>query len=432
MTAQPGWFEAREAALNAVLGDYLERRGNSLAIAMQFYHHGRPLALTAEALRAAHAELTPRIAILVHGMAQTESCWSFPEAPALSYGSLLRDEFGVTPFHVRYNSGRHVSQNGRDFALLVERLLEVYPLPVDDISLLGHSMGGLVIRSACYYAEELSLAWPRHARRAFYLGAPHLGSPYEKAGHLLSAVLGAIDHPVVRLTGTLGNLRSAGVKDLRHGSLLDEDWQGRDLDALDAPVPRAVPLHAGMAHYLVAGTLTQNENHVLGQLLGDALVRLSSATAPGRRAALPQEHVAVLPGIHHMLLAHSPQVYGVLRRWFGEPRAEPARATSPAQPASSEPSSSNAGFERLDAYRALLEDAIDQGVSAVQRVQEELTQRPYDLMAELPPLQAPTALVRSAHFAALRGVYGAIRAVNSATGAALHVGIDWLKLKKMG
>lgn len=427
MNEEPGWFEAREAALNAVLGDYLERRGNPLAIAMSFYHRGRPLALTAEALRAAYPSLTPRIVILVHGMAQTESCWSFPENPALSYGTLLCDELGFTPFYLRYNTGRHVSQNGRELALLIEQLVASYPLPVEDISLLGHSMGGLIIRSACYYAEELALSWLERARRAVYLGAPHLGSPYEKAGHLLSVVLSAIDHPVVRLTGTLANLRSAGVKDLRHGSLLDEDWQGRDLDALDGKHARLVPLHVGIAHYLVAGTVAQQESHGLSQLLGDALVRLPSALDPGRRASLPDSHFAVLPGIYHMTLAHSPRVYDTLRDWFGEPPSDAARVSVAVTPTASEPANREARWERVDAYRALLEDAVDRGATAVQRVQEELTQRPYHVLGQIPPLAAPSELVRSAHFAALRGVYGAIRAVNSVAGAVLHEGIDWLR-----
>jgi pimeloyl-ACP methyl ester carboxylesterase len=450
------WLEAQEAALNAVLGDYLERRGNPLAIEMQLYERGRPLPLTTESLRATHRELTPRIVILVHGMAQTESCWAFPadsaasplgrdsaasplgrdsaasplgRDSAASYGALLHDELGLTPFYLRYNTGRHVSQNGRELALLLERLLAAYPIQIDDISLIGHSMGGLVIRSACYYAEELGLTWLTRARRAFYLGVPHLGSPYEKAGHLLSVALGSIDHPVVRLTGTLGNLRSAGVKDLRHGSLLDEDWQGQDLDALDAKRPRIVPLCAGMAHYLVAGALTQSENHLLAQLLGDALVRLPSATDPGHRAALPPEHFALLPGVHHMGLAHSPQVYSALRAWFGEPPLETAstkRATADPSPALAT-STREARLERLDAYRALLQDAVEHGSTAVEQVQAELSRRPYDLLEQIPPLEAPTRLVRSAHSVAVRGVYGMIRAVNAVTGAALHEGIDWLK-----
>jgi pimeloyl-ACP methyl ester carboxylesterase len=429
------WFAAPEAALNAVFGDYLEERRNPLAIEMQFYDRGRALELTPEALRAAHPRLSPRVVVLVHGMALTESCWAFTEgaaaasAPSVSapcYGSLLRDEFGVTPFYVRYNTGRHVSQNGRALALLLERLFVVYPSAIEELDLIGHSMGGLVLRSACHYAEELGHGWLACAKRAFYLGSPHLGSPYERVGHVLSVVLRSIDHPVVQLTGTLGNLRSAGVKDLRNGSLLDEDWKGLDLDAPGKRRPRRVPLRPSMAHYLIAGSLTKSENHLLSRLIGDALVRLPSATAPGRKAALPAEHFALLPGVNHMQLARCPQVYAVLRKVYGEPRVAQV-VTEPQDSADPErlPSRS-AKLQRLEGYRALLQDAVHHGATAIQQVQEELARRPYAVLEQIPPLERPARLVRSAHFSATRGVYGTIRAINATAGAALRGGIDWL------
>ena len=428
------WIDTQEAALNAVFGDYLERCGNPLATRMQFYELGRPLDVTPDALSGVHGGLTARVVIFVHGMAQTEACWGFPEDPARSYGTLLRDEFGLTPFCLRYNTGRHVSQNGRELAQCIERLIAAYPLPVTEISLIGHSLGGLVVRSACHYAEVLELGWLARAKRAVYLGAPHLGSPYEKAGHLLMGLLGASDHPVVRLTVTLGNLRSAGVKDLRDGRLLDEDWQEEALDALEARRPQSMPLRAGMDHYLVAGALTRSERHVLARLFGDALVRLPSALDPGRRAALPPDHFAILPGVNHMRLAHAPEVYERLRNWFGPVRVESACVESrssdrsaPSKPSAEQSGSSGALYQRVDAYRALVADVVQHGSAAVQQVQEELTRRPYDLLEHVPPLRAPVRLVRAAHFASLRGVYGAIRAANAVTAAALHEGLERLK-----
>ncbi len=434
-----------DAALNAVLGDYLERRGNALSIQMSFYEAGRPLALTAASLAATGAPLTRRVAVLVHGMAQTEACWAFPGNRAVSYGSLLRDDFGITPFYVRYNSGLHVSENGRKLALLLEELLSAYPLPVDELTLIGHSMGGLLIRSACHYAALQSQGWLGHTRRAFYLGSPHLGSPFEKAGHLASLVLGAIDHPIVRLTGKLGNLRSAGVKDLRHGSILDEDWQGRNLDGLDATRPEPVPLAAGIDHYVVAGALNRSEKHLMTQLFGDALVRLESATAPARQAHLAPDHVAIVPGVLHMTLSHHADVYAKIQSWMAEslpltaPTGAPGVTPGPtvgavdnAAPAdnqarSDERADRNDTLDRLDAYRALLEDAIEQGATAVQEVQKDLTRKPYAWARQVPPLAPTTSLVESTHLAVLDGVYATLRRVNALTSATLHEGLAWLK-----
>src|SRR5882724_6580093 len=160
-----GWVETTEAALNAVLGDYLERRGNGLAIGMGFYHRGSPLPMTKAALREAHPRLGSRIVVCVHGMAQTESCWTFAGDPSRSYGTLLQDELGLTPLYLRYNSGRSIAQNGRELAEQLELLVHSFLVRVDEITLIGHSMGGLLIRSACYYAEQLDLSWLRRARR---------------------------------------------------------------------------------------------------------------------------------------------------------------------------------------------------------------------------------------------------------------------------
>jgi hypothetical protein len=418
----PGWLATTEAALNAVLGDYLERRENGLAIEMGFYHDGAPLSLSPEALCAAHPRIGSRIVVLVHGMAMTEACWSFPGESERSYGTMLQRELGLVPFYVRYNSGRRVSHNGRDLAVLLERLVESAPVPIEDITLIGHSMGGLLIRSACHYAERLGLSWIHETRRAFYLGSPHLGAPLEKAGHFVSLALGAIDHPVVRLTHTLANLRSAGVKDMRHGSLLDEDWPSEGLGPRRGP---PLPLRAGMDHHLIAGTLTRDESHFVAQLFGDALVRVASAIAPGRREGLPTDHVTVLPGIHHMELAHSDSVYARIRDALGAAVADPSLDIEPPSPPV--PAVAGDDLARADAYRALLEDAVEHGSTAIQEVQMEMTARPYDLLERIPPLEVPAKLVRAAHFAGIRFAYGATRSVNRLVGALVHEGIEWAK-----
>jgi pimeloyl-ACP methyl ester carboxylesterase len=319
-----------------------------------------------------------------------------------------------------------VSQNGRDLAALLEQLVAAAPRPVEEISLIGHSLGGLVIRSACHYAQELGLTWVPRVRRAIYLGTPHLGSPFEKAGHLISIALGAIDDPVVRLVHALTDLRGAGVKDLRHGSLLDEDWMITGSGGAVARRPRELPLHSGMEHYFVASTLTRNAKHWAALLLGDALVRVPSATGPGHRARLAAEHIAVLPGLSHMQLSRSPEVYARIRLWFGEAGAAqehaavPARARVPTETGGIDP-------EQLDAYRALVQDAVDRGATAIQEIQETLTARPYDVLERVPGLSAPAEVVRSLHEKSVQATYDTIRLVNRGVGALLSAGISGWK-----
>jgi triacylglycerol lipase len=415
--AAPSTSEKRQAALNAALGDYLERRGSSLAIAMRLYHRARPLVTSPQALRAAQLDSSSRIVIFVHGLGQTEACWEFPAQPSVTYGSFLQAELGLTPFYVRYNTGRRISKNGRELAALIERLALALP-GLDEITLIGHSMGGLVIRSACHYAAELGHGWLRQARRCIYLGSPHLGSPLEKAGDCVAAVLGSIDNPVVRLIHEATDLRGVGIKDLRYGSLLDEDWEGGAGESAGRR-PKVLPLAPGIAHYFIAGSLTRDPAHVAAFLLGDALVRLPSATDPAHRAGLSSEHWAIVAGVAHMHLSHSPDVYARIRAWF--PRApaavasEGAVAVSPEPPAASEIS---ANESRHWAYLSLLADAIEHGSLGIQRVQEELTARPYGVLESVPGLAGPSSIVRAMHFGALRRTYGIIRGISRAGAAA--------------
>ncbi|HEX9298330.1 MAG TPA: alpha/beta fold hydrolase [Polyangiaceae bacterium] len=416
------WGDATEAALNAVIGDYLERRGNTLAIPMALHDRGRPLPLSREALGAARPAATPKIVVFVHGMACTEACWSYLDDPSVSYGSQLERDLGFTAYYVRYNTGRHVSENGRDLALLLEQLIRAHPVAPFELTLVGHSMGGLVIRSACHYADELGLRWIELARRAIYLGTPHLGSPLEKAGHLVSVALTAIPNPVVKLTASLAKLRSSGVKDLRHGSLRDEDWKERDLDAFDAARPLQVPLRPGLRHYWVAGTLIGDETHLLGQLFGDALVRIGSATHPGLRIDLPTDQVAVFPGVAHIHLARHPAVYARLKVWCGDACEQASCPTD--DPRSSPDGTPPAPRDRLLGYRALVEESIDKGASAVQEIQEEFTMRPYALLEQIPPIAAPAKAVRRIHFTLLRTSYAMVRLANRWVGATLETALQ--------
>src|SRR5260370_4129590 len=179
---------------------------------MAFYRAGRPLRVNSEARRLARPDATSKVAILVHGMAHTEGSFSYVDDPATDYGSQLEADLGFTSYYLRYNTGRHVSENGRELALLLERLIAVHPVAPTELTLIGHSMGGLVVRSACHYASELGLSWLELARPAIYIGSPHLGAPLQKGGHLVSLALGAIPNPVVKLIRALAHLRSRGVK----------------------------------------------------------------------------------------------------------------------------------------------------------------------------------------------------------------------------
>lgn len=306
------------SALNAVIGDYLARRGNGLAIEMGLrLLHGEPLRCERGELARAHPRATERVAILVHGLGDSEAVWRFPLARETSYGALLAEDLGYTPFYVRYNTGLHVSENGEALAELLERLCEAHPVPLRELVVVGHSMGGLVARSACEAARRERRRWVGLLTHAFYLGTPHLGAPFERLGLAVGRVLRAIPNAYVKVVADVAELRSSGIKDLGEANLVREHWEGAPKGG--ARGRAVVPLLPGVAHHAIVGTLTEKERHVLTLLLGDAVVPVASAagrsTDEARALGFQEANVKVFPGIGHRRLAHDPLVYRQLQAW---------------------------------------------------------------------------------------------------------------------
>jgi pimeloyl-ACP methyl ester carboxylesterase len=271
-------------ALNGVYGNHLAARRSALAVRMRVRVDGPE---------------TGRVAVFVHGLCETEAAWRIH---GRSYGDRLRDDLGYTPVYVTYNTGLHVSDNGRALA----RALDELP-GVEEIVLVGHSMGGLVARSACHHGGAFASA----VRHVFCLGTPHLGADLEKSANALAWALGRL--PETRPLGALLNARSAGIKDLRYGSSAEE-----------------VPFLPSAHYYFVGAQLNPA---AVGGLIGDLFVRMPSASGRGRTRRIPfaVDHGRELAGLNHFDLLNHPAVYAQLRAWLDQPAAG---ATTPATPAS--------------------------------------------------------------------------------------------------
>lgn len=325
------------AAINGFAGDRLAGAANPLAIPMGLRHEGRWLTVERDALAAVFPGSPRRLAIFVHGLASSESLWHLDAERHYgdrrsTIGARLQRDLGYAPLYLRYNTGRHVSENGRELAALLEDLVRRWPVPVDEIALVGHSMGGLVLRSACHYGREGGAEWTRAVRHVVFLGSPHLGAPLEKAANVGAWVLGLSD--VTRPIARLLNGRSGGIKDLRFGSLLDEDWKDADLDALLAGRTGEVPFLAGAHHYFVVAVLTHDPRHPFGVAVGDLLVRVPSASGGGRfrHHRVPLGRSRLFGSMHHLELLNHPRVYEQMRRWL-ECGAEAPSALRPGAPA---------------------------------------------------------------------------------------------------
>ena len=178
---------ALRAALNGVLGDHLVATGNPLAIPMHVRHNGQFLRLEAESLAAGVPRPSSRLAVLVHGLALNDQHWN---RKGHDHGAALARDLGYTPVYLHYNTGLHISVNGRAFAELLDSLIAQWPTAVEEVVIIGHSMGGLVARSACHYAVVAGREWTRLLGKLIFLGTPHHGAPLERGGQWVDLAIG--------------------------------------------------------------------------------------------------------------------------------------------------------------------------------------------------------------------------------------------------
>jgi hypothetical protein len=304
------------AALNGVMGDRLQASANPLATPMTLRLHGRVLS-PSEPPQA--NQVTGKLLIVIHGLCMNDLQWtSQAEAGSVNHATAIDEALGYTLVYLRYNSGLHVSQNGHELARQLETLLASWPVPISSLSLLTHSMGGLVARSAVASANQAGLTWPKQLKHLVFLGTPHHGAPLERAGNWIDVLLGST--PYSRPFAKLGQLRSAGVTDLRYGHVLDADWQGHDRFRRKPDSRAPLPLPDGVACFAVAATLAARRSTVADRLVGDGLVPLHSALGHHENADR-QLHFAsaqelIVYRTSHMQLLSSPQVTKQLLQWL--------------------------------------------------------------------------------------------------------------------
>jgi pimeloyl-ACP methyl ester carboxylesterase len=327
------------SALNATIGDRLADSDSSLAIHMALRSDNQDLPALSGALATAYPDPTCKLAVFLHGLGETENSWRLngrkpdPEV-TITYGSRLAADAGFTPLYLRYNTGLHISVNGKLLADLLTSLFSAWPTPVEEVIMVGHSMGGLVARSACYYGERSGDPWIPSVRHVFYLGSPHLGAPLERVASYSTWALSGTE--LTRPLASLINRRSAGIKDLRFGYVVDDDWSDCDPDACLRSHRHNVSLLSSAEHYSISATISSRQRHPLGWIFGDLLVPPASAHGHhprNRNVDFPRDHRYHLGNSHHFDLLNHPDVYDVidacLRQRRPSPPVEAALGRSP-------------------------------------------------------------------------------------------------------
>jgi len=311
-------------ALNGAWGDRLARWRNPLALTMTVRVGGRDVALTGAELRSAFAQPSTHVVVFVHGLCETERAWwrkaddHYGDSDS-SHGTRLATETGATPVYLRYNTGLHISVNGEQLAAVLSGLVAHWPVEVTRLTLVGHSMGGLVIRSACWHGRQDEGPWVDLVRRVVYLGTPHLGAPLEVAVAAAGVALRKL--PETRpLAGALAS-RSVGIKDLRYGDVRPDDWVDVvDPDAWRPEPSECAPLLEGAEHNYIGVTLSRDQDRVIARTIGDAFVTFPSASGKGARRELPldADQGRHLGRLHHFDLLNHPRVWIQLRDWLIE------------------------------------------------------------------------------------------------------------------
>jgi len=309
--------EAVLAALNGILGDRLAASGNSLATPMTLRHCGA--ALDWQAL-SPMPEATGKVLVLIHGLCMNDLQWHTQnEGKVVDHGETLAVELGYTPIYVRYNSGRHISENGRDLSAQLEQLVAHWPVPIEDLTVLAHSMGGLVTRSACHYAQQDSSRWLGRLKNIVFLATPHHGAPLERAGNWVDVLLAS--NPYAAPFAKLGQLRSAGITDLRYSNLLDEDWQDQDRFERKPDGRQVVPLAEGVACYAIAATTAADRDALANRVIGDGLVLVESALGQHddarRSLAFSEANRWIGYRMSHLALLSRVEVGRVVVGWLG-------------------------------------------------------------------------------------------------------------------
>jgi pimeloyl-ACP methyl ester carboxylesterase len=312
--------DAVVATINGVVGDHLEQTGNPLATPMQFRSRGKALVADKDSITKAIPQANGKVLLLIHGLCMNDLQWN---RKGHNHGAELGRDLDLTELHLHYNTGRHISINGAELADCLEELLQQWPVPVTELHIVAHSMGGLVSRSALHYAMSADLQWPASLRKLVFLGTPHHGSPLERSGNLLDSALAL--SPFTAPFTALGAIRSAGITDLRYGYLQHSDWndgagkrkKGRFVRSGDNRQP--MPLPPGIEYYALAASQSAGGNKLADAIVGDGLVPVGSALGEHRNPALwlniPEDHKAIVYRKGHFDLLGA-TVYKQVHRWL--------------------------------------------------------------------------------------------------------------------
>ena len=362
---KPGLERAR-GAMSGLLGTTLPLEMRRPA-GMQLRRNGQRVAPVELAELIHQQPRSKDVVFFIHGLMRDESCW---HAASFDMAAAFERDLDVLAVDVRYDTGWHVSDNGRELAELLEALSTAIGEARGRWHIVAHSMGGLVARSALHQAGQEGMSFTRYVDRVFLLGTPNRGARLEQRTHLAATALGIAQvalratakavrgvltrvrfgkvaplQPVAVVTdmfvetipsffvnaaGRALDMRSDGIRDLRHGTMLREEWEqqpgGRK------PRRQPVPPLPWVRTYAIAGSLSRRRRSKRLARVTDGLVTAASAANAGddELKLVENGRFCLIPGLGHLEMPRSPEVFSTLKRWFGDGATPPNDVVSAA------------------------------------------------------------------------------------------------------
>lgn len=220
-------FVFENKAISSIIGSAHNNAIGISKINMSFRSGGKDIS-PEEAYAEFEASGMKKAILFIPGLFCDESLWTdqmrkTPEGEVFSPGlaDMLKKE-GYFPFYVRYNQGKHISENGRDLLKILEKLLDLYKGALD---IFTYSQGGLLIRSTLYYSMIEKRLDRNKIGKVLFVSSPDGGSYIEKIGFWVGFLMEQSPELITKVIGFIGNLRSDGIKDLSHGVIREEDWK---------------------------------------------------------------------------------------------------------------------------------------------------------------------------------------------------------------
>ena len=442
-TDTQSWANLIRSILNGVVGDYLAKENNPLAIEMAFYHQDQALDLNDSLAQQIHNEseksLSNKITVLVHGLTNLETVWDFKSDPwpedvpqetikKDNYGLRIQKAYGYTPFYLRYNTGLSIKENGEKLNALLCQLKASYPIEIDEIVLMGFSMGGLLARSAQQIAQDTQAQWIKKLSNCYYIGTPHEGSPFEKFGHLTSSIVRLMPREYISHWADWIDVRSEGIQDLKHGLLNLQHADEKQTPDQDDPYEQSArcgSFYVGAQHHFISGALSENKDSLVNKFFGDSLVRHASANPI---SAPEDSKSAHFDGISHIPLAHSQRVYQQIKQWFDEHESaielNYAEGTNAIETQSLSPQGLS-NQEVISGTIDLLVTAYDHTVEAVEKVHHSIADEPFKLLKKIPVVAEVTKPISTSHKEILDTIYFSLKE----GGKLAHKGAKLINLK---